>query len=158
MGEAAAVRRPALGEADVRATGESIAQVQDPTGAIPWPDGHVDAWNHVECAMALSACGLRGPARRGYEWLLAAQRPDGSWPKRQDGAVIDEAGGSNHAAYPAVGVWHELQITRDDAFAERMWPVVRSGIEFAIGLQRPRGEITWQRQADGSPGDYALLA
>ena len=27
---------------------------QQPDGAIGWPDGHVDAWNHVECAMALS--------------------------------------------------------------------------------------------------------
>ena len=142
----------------ILATGQSIADVQQRDGAIGWPDGHVDAWNHVECAMALSVCGLRSPARRGYEWLLTAQRPDGSWPKRQDGAVIDEAVESNHAAYPAVGVWHELQVTSDDAFAERMWPVVRRGIEFAIGLQRPRGEITWQRQADGSPGDYALLA
>jgi hypothetical protein len=142
----------------ILATGHSIAAVQQRDGAIGWPDGHVDAWNHVECAMALSVCGLRGPARRGYEWLRAAQRPDGSWPKRAEGgAVIDDAVESNHAAYPAVGVWHELQVTGDDAFADRMWPVVRGGIEFAIGLQQPRGEITWQRLADGSPGDYALL-
>jgi hypothetical protein len=142
----------------ILATGHSIAAVQQADGAIGWPDGHVDAWNHVECAMALSVCGLRGAARRGYEWLRAAQRPDGSWPKRADGgAVIDEAVESNHAAYPAVGVWHELQVTRDDAFAARMWPVVRSGIEFAVGLQRPRGEIAWQRLPDGSPAGYALL-
>jgi hypothetical protein len=38
----------------------------------------VDAWNHVECAMALSVCGLAGPARRAYEWLRATQRADGS--------------------------------------------------------------------------------
>jgi hypothetical protein len=140
------------------ATGHSIAAVQQRDGAIGWPDGHVDAWNHVECAMALSVCGLRGPARRGYEWLRAAQRPDGSWPKRAEGgAVIDDAVESNHAAYPAVGVWHELLVTRDNAFAQRMWPVVRKGIEFAIGLQQPRGEITWQRVADGSPARYALL-
>ena len=142
----------------ILATGHSIAAVQQRDGAIGWPDGHVDAWNHVECAMALSVCGLRGPARRGYEWLRAAQRPDGSWPKRAEGgAVIDDAVESNHAAYPAVGVWHELLVTRDDAFAARMWPVVRKGIEFAIGLQQPRGEITWQRVADGSPAAYALL-
>jgi hypothetical protein len=142
----------------ILATGHSIADVQQRDGAIGWPDGHVDAWNHVECAMALSVCGLRGPARRGYEWLRTAQRPDGSWPKRAEGgAVIDDAVESNHAAYPAVGVWHELLLTSDDAFAARMWPVVRRGIEFAIGLQQPRGEITWQRVADGSPGEYALL-
>jgi hypothetical protein len=143
----------------ILATGNSIAAVQQRDGAIGWPDGHVDAWNHVECVMALSVCGLRGAARRGYEWLGAAQRPDGSWPKvAEDGTVSDDAVESNHAAYPAVGVWHEFQVTGDDAFAQRMWPVVRNGIEFALGLQQPRGEIIWQRRPDGTPASYALLA
>jgi len=142
----------------ILATGHSIAAVQQRDGAIGWPDGHVDAWNHVECVMALSACGLRSAARRGYDWLRASQRPDGSWPKvAADGTVLDDATESNHAAYPAVGVLHELQVTGDDAFAERMWPVVRKGIEFALGLQQPRGEIIWQRRGDGTPGAYALL-
>jgi hypothetical protein len=143
----------------VLATGRSIAALQQPDGAIGWPDGHIDAWNHVECAMALSVCGLREAARRGYDWLRGAQRADGSWPKRCDGGnVTDESAEANHAAYPAVGVWHELLVTRDDAFAHRMWPLVRDGINFALGLQQPRGEIVWQRRPDGTPGDYALLA
>ena len=54
----------ALTRAEVLATGESIARMQEPSGAITWPDGHVDVWDHVECAMALSACGLREPAGR----------------------------------------------------------------------------------------------
>ena len=142
----------------ILATGHSIAAVQQRDGAIGWPDGHVDAWNHVECVMALSACGLRSAARHGYDWLRAAQRPDGSWPKvSADGTVLDDARESNHAAYPAVGVLHELQVTGDDAFADRMWPVVRKGIEFALGLQQPRGEIIWQRRGDDTPGAYALL-
>jgi len=142
----------------ILATGQSIAEVQQRDGAIGWPDGHVDAWNHVECAMALSACGLRAAARRGYDWLRVAQRPDGSWPKvSADGTVLENAVESNHAAYPAVGVLHELQVTGDDAFAQRMWPTVRKGIEFALGLQQPRGEIIWQRRGDGSPAAYALL-
>jgi hypothetical protein len=108
--------------------------------------------------MALTACGLRGPARQGYEWLRATQLGDGSWAKRAaDGAVADAAAESNHAAYPAVGVWHELLVTNDVAFAELMWPVVRAGIEFTLGLQAPRGEIIWRRHADGTPADYALL-
>jgi len=142
----------------VLATGNSIAAMQHADGALGWPDGHVDAWNHVECAMALSVCGLRGSARRGYEWLRATQRPDGSWPKlAADGSVLDEAVESNHAAYSAVGVWHELQVSRDDAFAARMWPVVRKAIEFTLGLQQPRGEISWQRLPDGGAASYALL-
>ncbi len=142
----------------VLATGKSIAAVQQADGALGWPDGHVDAWNHVECAMALSVCGLRAAARRGYEWLRATQRPDGSWPKlAADGSVLGEAVESNHAAYSAVGVWHELQVSHDDAFVRRMWPVVRKAIEFTLGLQQPRGEISWQRLPDGSPASYALL-
>src|SRR5215469_2836536 len=87
-----------LTEADVRATGESIARMQEPSGAIPWPDGHVDPWNHVECAMALSACGLRRPARRAYRWLRDTQRADGSWPRSTTGGrVTDPAAETNHA-------------------------------------------------------------
>jgi hypothetical protein len=140
------------------ATGHSIAADQQPSGAIGWPDGHVDAWNHVECAMALTACGLHAQARRAYAWLAATQRPDGSWPVRSaDGADTERTAESNHAAYVAVGVWHELLVTSDEDFAIRMWPVVRGGIEFALGLQTARGEIIWRRLADGSPDSYALL-
>ena len=70
-----------LTAAEVLATGEHIAARQEPAGAIGWPDGHSDAWNHIECAMALSACGLREPARLAYDWLRRTQRADGSWPK-----------------------------------------------------------------------------
>src|SRR5215468_8414540 len=90
-----------LTQAAVLATGESIARMQDRSGAIAWPDGHVDAWDHVECAMALSACGLRGPARRAYRWLRASQRADGAWPKKTGagGLVTDPAAESNQVAY-----------------------------------------------------------
>ena len=147
-----------LTERDILATAEHIASVQEPTGAIGWPDGHTDAWNHVECAMALSACGLREPARRAYEWLAVTQRPDGSWPKKTVAGVITEpAAESNQVAYVAVGVWHELLVTGDGAFARRMWPVVRKAIGFVLDLQTRRGEIVWQRQAGGEPAGYALL-
>src|SRR5215472_17058608 len=128
----------------LRATGRAIEAGQQADGSIGWPDGHVDAWNHVECAMALSVCGLREPARRAYTWLAQAQQPDGSWPVQSaDGGVTEWTTESNHAAYCAVGVWHELLVTGDDEFAEQMWPIVRAAIQFAIGLQTPRGEIIW---------------
>ena len=38
-----------------------------------------------------------------------------------------------------------------------MWPVVQAAIEFALGLQTPRGEIIWRRHEDGTPDTYALL-
>jgi hypothetical protein len=148
-----------LGADAILATGRSIAAVQEPSGAIGWPDGHIDAWNHVECAMALSACGLRGPARQAYEWLRGSQRADGSWPKKTaaGGVVTDPAAESNQVAYVAVGVWHEFLVTRDAAFAARMWPTVRKAVGFVLGLQTPRGEIAWERRADGTPAGYALL-
>jgi hypothetical protein len=143
---------------EVLATAEDIADRQEPCGAISWPDGHTDAWDHVECAMALSVCGLSGPARRAYDWLRATQRADGSWPKRTEaGVVTDAAAESNQTAYVAVGTWHEYQLTGDTAFLAQMWPVVRRAIGFVLDLQLPRGEIAWQRAADGTPARYALL-
>jgi hypothetical protein len=140
------------------ATAASIAADQQASGAIGWPDGHVDAWNHVECAMALTTCGLHEPARRAYAWLAQNQQADGSWAVcAADGIDTGRGAESNHAAYTAVGVWHELLVTGDDEFAVRMWPVVRGAIEFALGLQTARGEIIWRRLADGSPDTYALL-
>jgi hypothetical protein len=146
-------------------TGQAIAAVQQPDGAIGWPDGHVDAWNHVECAMALSVCGQRDSCRRAYGWLRANQRPDGSWHKQMPPGVTepdltgpDLTTESNHAAYCAVGVWHELLVSRDEGFAHRMWPTVKAAVDFVLGLQTPRGEIIWRRAADGTPDSYALLA
>ncbi len=148
-----------LSERDIARTGESLAAMQQPSGAVGWPDGHTDAWNHVECAMALSACGLAGPARLAYEWLRATQRADGSWPKKTapGGLVTDAAADSNQVAYVATGVWHEFLVTGDVAFARAMWPTVRAAVGFVLGLQQPRGEIAWERTAAGAPADYALL-
>src|SRR5260370_15215068 len=96
----------ALGRADAVAPGESSARAQDRSGAIAWPDGHVDAWDHVECAMALSACGLREPARRAYRWLPETQRADGSWPRSVvAGRGTDPAADSHPAAYVAARTW-----------------------------------------------------
>ena len=146
-------------EAEVLATGESIARAQEPSGAIAWPDGHVDAWDHVESAMALSACGLHGPARRAYAWLRDTQRADGSWPRSSlRGQVTDPAAESHHAAYVAVGAWHEYLVTGDESHALTMWPTVRRAVEWALALRTPRGEVAWERDASGTAGTYALLS
>jgi MMP endo-(1,4)-3-O-methyl-alpha-D-mannosidase len=151
--------------ADILRTAGSIAAAQRADGALPWPDGHVDPWDHVECAMALSACGLHAPARLAYQWLRDTQRPDGSWPRATGGpaaaaddAVADYAAESHHAAYAAVGTWHEYLVTGDRKFTERMWPTVRAAIGWVLGLQAPRGEVAWERDAAGQPGSFALLS
>jgi hypothetical protein len=153
-----------LSKADILATGQFIAGLQAPSGAIAWPDGHVDAWDHIECAMALSACAqldpvLRDHARAAYGWLSATQRADGSWARSWvDGAVTDGAGEAHHAAYIAVGAWHEYLVTGDLGFAEMMWPAVQLAVDWTLALSTPRGEIAWERDADGIPGSFALLS
>ena len=142
----------------VVATGEYIARMQEAAGGIAWPDGHVEAWDHVECAMAMSVCGLREPARRAYRWLRENQRDDGSWPRSTvAGQVTDPAAESHHAAYVAVGAWHEYLVTGDEGFALVMWPAVRRAVEWTLALRTPRGEVRWERDAAGQPGAYALL-
>nr|WP_046508786.1 prenyltransferase [Streptomyces odonnellii] len=154
-----------------------ILAVQRRDGAIPWFRGHhLDPWDHVEAAMALDAAGEHGAAARAYEWLARHQNEDGSWYAAYGDAGADTGGAStaavtaapvlvprdlgresNFVAYTAVGVWHHYLATGDDAFLDRMWPVVHAAIEFVLVLQRPGGQIGWKREADGTPLDDALL-
>jgi hypothetical protein len=149
-----------LSVADVRATAASIARVQEPGGAIPWfSGGHVDTWDHVECAMALLVGGEPEAAERAYGWLFETQRDDGSWPMRQSaGRVEDAATDSNMTAYVAVGVWHHWLVRRDEAFVRRAWPVVRAALDCVLSLQLPFGGIAWARNRHGAALDTALVA
>lgn len=145
---------------DVADTAGVIAGAQHASGMIPWyPGSDADPWDHVECAMALSAAGEWGAAERAYAWLGRTQRPDGSWPMRVGAdAIVDAGADTNHCAYVAVGAWHHTLITSDEAFACRMWPVVRRGIEFVLALQNPAGEVSWARDVHGNAAPGALLA
>ena len=141
-----------------------LVRAQEPDGAIPWfPGGHTDVWDHVECAMALTVTGLIVPehaeaARRAYRWLSQSRHPDGGWPaKFRQGTPVTNLREANHAAYPAVGVFHHLLTTGDIAFAEDLWRTVESGLEFVLALRGDHGEILWARGEDGTPGDHALL-
>ena len=153
-----------LTEAEVAQTAASIAAMQEPSGAIPLsPGGQTDVWNHVEAAMALLAGGQLIAAERAYDWCLATQRADGSWPmKVVEGQVEDASGETNMAAYLGVGVWHHWLVREDRAFVACMWPAVRRALDFVVGLQLPFGGIAWSQEwADGSPAavnEEALLA
>jgi hypothetical protein len=136
-----------------------IASVQQPSGAIPWfCGGHVDPWDHVHCAMGLSAAGLRDEAVAAYEWMRGAQREDGSWAIRYEhDAVVDPNVDANFCAYLATGVWHHWRVTGDLGFVRRMWPSVQRGIEVAVALQRPDGAIRWARDQHGPAFDEAQV-
>ena len=148
-----------LTPAERAATVDSIAEVQLPSGMVPWfPGGHADPWNHTEAAMALALEGRRAEAERAYDWLVAEQRPDGAWHQYYLADGVEEAKlDANVCAYVATGVWHHLLLTGDEGFAETMWPVVERAVDFVLDLQTPRGEIRWARHTDGTPWSFALL-
>jgi hypothetical protein len=161
------VRRPELPEVpgvvsagQLARTADAIAAVQEGSGAIPWfPDGHVDPWDHVECAMALSVAGRYAEAERAYAWLFGTQRADGSWPIRVRAGRVEDAGAdSNFTAYVAVGVWHHWLVTRSERFVRRAWVPVRRALDFVTTLQAARGEFYWARGAGGVVDRLALLA
>jgi hypothetical protein len=131
--------------AEVQETAAAIAAVQQPDGGIPWAVGeHIDAWNHVEAAMALLVGGQHAAAAAAYDWCLATQRPDGSWPMKLVGGEVEDASGdTNMSSYLAVGVWHHWLVRRDVAFVRRCWPAVRAGLVLAdlVGDPQPAWEL-----------------
>ena len=144
-----------LTSAQVARTAASIATMQEADGAVPWTVGaHVDVWNHVEAAMALLVGGEVAAAEAAYDWCARWQRHDGSWPmKVVAGEVEDASGETNMCAYLAVGIWHHWTLRRDLALVERLWPVVRRGLDFVVGMQLPFGGIAWVQEWDAhGPG------
>ena len=129
----------------MRATGAAIVGMQEADGALPWfPGGQTDPWDHIESAMALSVTGFHSEAEAAYEWSRRKQRDDGSWPIRTVVGKVEDAGtDSNFCAYIAVGVWHHYLITGDDAFLQKMWPVVWSAIDCVLRFQREDGAFRW---------------
>jgi len=108
-------------------------------------------WNHVEGAMAMLLGGEVGAAERAYAWCAATQRADGSWPMKIVADRIEDASGeTNMSAYLAVGIWHHWLLCRERSFVERLWPVVRRGLDFVVGLQLPFGGIAWSQEWDAS--------
>ena len=145
---------------DVRATAASIARIQEADGALPWSEGaHTDVWNHVEAAMGLLLGGEVEAAERAYDWCLATQHADGSWPMRIVAGVVDDPSAeTNMCAYLAVGVWHHWLVRREETFVRRFWPAVQRGLDFVVSLQLPFGGVCWSREEGGKVNAEALLA
>jgi hypothetical protein len=76
----------------------------------------------------------------------------------RNGRIEDWTRESHFSAYLATGVFHYYLITRDVAFLQRMWPTVQAGIDFAVSMQAPTGEIYWARNKEGVIDRMALLA
>jgi hypothetical protein len=138
---------------------DSIAAVQERSGAIPWfPGGQLDPWDHVEAAMALDVGGRHARARAAYRWLRGEQRPDGSWPALyRAGAPAAATAETHHAAYVAVGLWHHFLATGDEAFLAELWPTVRRALDFVVRHQAASGVIAWAVDPVTGPAAEALL-
>ena len=143
----------------IEATGRAIARTQYPSGAIPWyANGPVDPWDHVEAAMGLTLAGERAAVTRAYEWLIATQRPDGSWPSRRvRGRITDATGDANFAAYISVGLWLDVLVTGRGGLARRAWPTVARAVDFVLGLQDTTGAVWWARDPSGRVFPQALI-
>lgn len=148
-----------------------MLEAQGRDGAIPWFDnGPWDPWNHGECVMALFVSGEFGPASAGLEALAARQGEDGAW-LGEYGNVLPMADrthlartatpafrDTNFAAYCAVVVWHAYVLTGEAAIVRRYWPMVRAAIDFVVGLQHPKGDISWSQEAHLTDADDAVRA
>ncbi len=143
----------------VEEVGAFIVSLQKESGEIPWSvGGKTDPWDHVESAMGLSISGFYDEAVNAYKWLAESQLPDGSWWSAiQNGKIIDYTKETNHSSYLAVGVYHHYLITRDVEFLKSMWPAISKGIQYAVNMQAPEGEICWARNKDGVIDPMALL-
>ena len=142
----------------LRQTVRSVAAAQQPSGALPWADGHTDPWDHVESAMALALGGLHDEARAAYDWLRRTQAGDGAWAMSYDNEkVLDASVDTNQCAYIAVGVWQWWTVTGDLDLVRTMWPHVRSALDFVLGYQAPGGHLYWSRDPQGDTDTDALL-
>jgi hypothetical protein len=148
-----------LSEAQVAQSVRYLAHLQLPSGLVPWyPGGHSDPWNHVECAMALTAAGDHDAAAAAYDWLERHQLGDGSWFNYYVGEhVKDSRLDTNVCAYVAAGVYHFLVVTEDVDAVVRWWPMVERAMDFVVRWQRSDGSIGWSLDARGVPESYALL-
>lgn len=142
---------------DVLAT--SIIDTQRESGEIPWFEGgKTDPWDHVESAIGLSIGGYFKEARKAFRWLVEKQLDDGSWYSAyRMGEPEDRTRESNMSSYMAVGLFHYYLITKDTSFLAEMWPTMSAGIDFALSMQAPSGEVYWARDPQGVIDPMALL-
>jgi hypothetical protein len=136
-----------------------IVACQQPSGAIPWYRGQItDPWDHVEAAIALDLSGRSAEAAAAYRWSRDAQNPDGSWYSAyQDDKPQEMVRDANFAAYIATGMWFHYLATGDIGSLREMWPMVEKGVDFALSLQQPTGEVLWALSPEGNPWPGAIL-
>lgn len=143
----------------IQSQADFIVSQQLASGAIPWYLGGItDPWDHVECAMALDFSGHVREAYLAYKWMRDIQNHDGSWyfSYRND-KPQDLTKDTNFSTYIATGMWFHYLSTKDLEFLHYMWPAVEKGIDFALTLQQPGGEIYWGLSENNEVWPGAIL-
>ncbi len=144
---------------DIVSIASLIVKIQKESGEIPWCKGEkTDPWDHVEAAMGLAIGGYLKEAKQAFEWMAQMQLSDGSWySSYKAGIPEDTTRDTNMSSYIAVGAFHYYLITRDITFLRKMWPAVKSAINFVLTLQAPGGEIYWAISPQEKVDKMALL-
>ncbi len=154
-----ALKKQAEWAVDINAVTNLIAQTQLKSGEIPWsPNEKTDPWDHVEAAMGLSIGGHFDKAQKAFQWLANMQLDDGSWYSAfRNGIPDDLTRESNMSSYLAVGLLHYYFITGDADYLKSLWDPLCGGIDFALSLQTPNGEIYWAISPEKRIDKMALL-
>lgn len=147
---------PAL---DLNSVVESIIKTQKDSGEIPWcEEQKTDPWDLVESIMGLTIGGKIKEARKAFDWMIENQLSDGSWYASYiNGEPDDKTHDTNMSSYIAAGAYHHYLITQDIEFLRKLWIPVKRGIDFALSLQAPGGEIHWAKSPEGVVDPMALL-
>ncbi len=137
-----------------------IASLQTESGDIPWhTGGKTDPWDLVESIMGLNIGGFYRESCRAFEWLKSIQNPDGSWYSSYvEGVPQDRTCETHMACYLAVGLFHTYLILRDTSLLAHHWEALEKGVEFALDLQTPTGEIYWAKSPAGKTDPMSLLS
>ncbi len=144
---------------DIGSVANIISKIQLENGEIPWSEADkTDPWDHVESLMGLSIGGYTEEARLGFEWMKNNQLENGCWYASYRNSVPeDKTLDTNMSSYIAVGLFHHYLITKDKDYLAYMWPTVKAGIDYALSLQTPQGEIYWARSPEGEVDPMCLL-
>ena len=137
-----------------------ISGLQKESGDIPWHiEGKTDPWDIVETIMGLNIGKCFDESYRAFEWMKRMQNPDGSWYSSYiNGIPGDRTCETHMAAYISVGLFHTWLMNKDTVFLNKMWPTMKKGINYAIGLQAKGGEIYWAKSPEGNVDPMSLLA
>jgi len=143
----------------IQSQADFIVSQQLPSGAIPWYQGGItDPWDHVECAMALAFNSRSSEASSAYKWMCDTQNPDGSWYSSYlNDKPQDLTKDTNFSTYIATGMWFHYLNIRNLSLLRYMWPAIEKGIDFALSLQQPGGEIYWGLSENNEVWPGAIL-